>query len=52
MPNDAAELPVADQREREAGARLEALLADEEHMSRSTGIDPGGPGQVRIECQV
>jgi len=50
--NSVAELPIADQREREAGSRLEALLADEEHMSHVSGIDPSGPGRVGIKCQI
>jgi hypothetical protein len=42
--DDVAELPTADQREREAGARLEALLAGEEGTRHGTGTSPGGPG--------
>lgn len=48
--NSVAELPIADQREREAGARLEALLVDQEHMSHLTGIEPSGPG--RTKCHI
>src|SRR5262245_22370724 len=50
--NSVAELPIAAQNEREAGARLEALLVDEDHIRHITGIDSSGPGQMHIECQI